>query len=288
MWSLFPFYFRPLADINPLEILDHRVWGAAAFLALWLPFNNRWASVKAALSDLRKARLLLLSALLIGGNWLVYIWAVTHDHVLQASLGYYLSPLVAVAMSWAILKERQNRFQMVAFALASLAVAAKMMLTGSLPWIALALGFSFASYGLVRKQTDVGPLSGLFVEALFLLPFALLHLSWLAWQNQLSFQIGLDWQHSGLILGLGIITVLPLYFFNTGAKALPYSFVAMLFYTVPTLLFFFATQIFGEPATWADVGVFAIIWLAVGLYLYGQFQGSRKARKVTKPPVKPM
>ncbi len=284
MWSLFPFYFRPLTGINPIEILDHRIWGAVAFLALWLPFNNRWASVKAALTDSRKARFLLLSALLIGGNWLVYIWSVTHDYVLQASLGYYLSPLVAVALSWAILKEKQNRFQMVAFGLASLAVAAKMVLTGSLPWIALALGFSFASYGLVRKQTDVGPLSGLFVEALFLLPFALLHLGWLASQGQLSFQLSpLDLQHSLLILGLGVITVLPLYFFNTGAKALPYSFIAMLFYTVPTLLFVFATQIFGEPATRADVGVFALIWLAVGLYLYGQFQGSRRTRAQAKP-----
>lgn len=186
MWSLFPFYFRPLTGINPLEVLDHRVWGSVVFLAFWLPFNNRWATVTCVLKDFKVARYLLLSAALIGGNWSVYIWAVTHDHVLQASLGYYLSPLVAVALSWAILKEKQNRFQLVAFILASLAVAAKMIMTGSLPWVALALGFSFASYGLVRKRTDVGPMSGLFIEALFLLPFALLHLAWLASQGEIG------------------------------------------------------------------------------------------------------
>ncbi len=275
MWSLFPFYFRPLTGINPLEILDHRVWGSVVFLAFWLPFNKRWATVTATLRDFKTARYLLLSAALIGGNWLVYIWAVTHDNVLQASLGYYLSPLVAVALSWAILKEKQNRFQFVAFILASLAVGAKIIMTGSLPWVALALGFSFASYGLVRKRTDVGPMSGLFIEALFLLPLALGHLAWLASQNALTVQVGLVWPQPLLILGLGVVTAMPLYFFNTGAKALPLSFVSMLFYTVPTLLFFFATQIFGEPATRADVLVFAVIWLAVGLYLYGQFQSKR-------------
>ncbi len=282
MWSLFPFYFRPLSGINPLEILDHRIWGSVVFLAFWLPFNRRWATVKAALRDVKVARYLFLSAALIGGNWLVYIWAVTHDHVLQASLGYYLSPLVAVALSWAILKEKQNRYQLVAFILASLAVAAKMIMTGSLPWIALALGFSFASYGLVRKRTDVGPMSGLFIEALFLLPLALGHLAWLASQDALSVQAGLAWPQSGLILGLGVVTVLPLYFFNTGAKALPLSFVSMLFYTVPTLLFFFATRVFGEPATLADVLVFAVIWVAVGLYLFGQFQSKRPQKPAPK------
>ena len=173
IWGCFPFYFRELESVSAIEILDHRIWASVVFMLFWLPFGGRARAVWQAITTPRSLALLSLTSALIVGNWLVYIYTVTSEQVLQASLGYYLSPLIAVGLSWLVLRERQSKLQLLAVAIACPSVAAKIIVSGTVPTYALILGLSFSLYSLIRKQLNVGRISGLFIEASLALPFAL-------------------------------------------------------------------------------------------------------------------
>ena len=276
IWGCFPFYFRELESVSAIEILDHRIWASVVFMLFWLPFGGRASSVWTAITTPRSLALLTVTSALIVGNWLVYIYTVTTEQVLQASLGYYLSPLIAVGLSWLVLRERQSSLQLIAVAIAVLSVAAKILVSGTVPTFALILAFSFSLYSLIHKQLDVGPISGLFIEACLALPFALAHMAWLQSQGELQFLFLATPQVNLFILGLGAVSIVPLYLFNLGAKALPLSLASMLFFLVPTLLFLFSVVFFGEALYWQDLIIFGGIWLAVGLYLAPYFQKSQK------------
>ncbi|HLT05376.1 MAG TPA: EamA family transporter RarD [Pseudomonas sp.] len=265
IWGLFPLYFKLLQAVPASEIIVHRVlWSAlfgAALLFVW-KHPGWWAELRA---HPKRLAVLALSGLLIAGNWLIYVWAVNNERMLEASLGYYINPLVNVLLALIVLRERLRRLQWLAVGLAALGVLQQIWLLGSLPWVSLALALSFGVYGLIRKQAPVAALPGLVVETWLLLPAALL---WLAWHPgavsaQPAFWGGaLFW----LLAAAGPVTLIPLVCFNAAARHLPYATLGFLQYLAPTLVLLQAVLLFGEPLDSARLASFACIWVALAVY----------------------
>jgi chloramphenicol-sensitive protein RarD len=263
MWGLFPIYMRAVADAMPLEIVAHRsLWslpvGAAALL-----IARQWRETRDAIISPKVLRLLAVSAALIALNWLVYIWAVNNGRVLQASLGYYINPLIFIAMGVVVLKERLRPVQLVAVALAGLGVLILTFGASVFPWPSFVMALSFTCYGLVRKTTPVGAMPGLFVETLVLAPFALLYFALFEPTDGFAFGahgIGLD-----VLLALaGPITVVPLLLFALAARRLTLTTIGFLQYIGPTLQFACGLH-YGEAFTMAHAACFALIWTALAL-----------------------
>ena len=265
IWSGFPLYFKLVAAIPASEVLGHRILWSLLFVALLLGLRGHWRGVREALTTPSLRRRLALSALLISVNWLVFIWAIANDHVLDASLGYFINPLVNVVLGVLLLGERLRRLQWLAVTLALAGVANLVWQHGSLPWIALTLAFSFGSYGLVRKQTSTDALSALFVETLLLVPLALGYLAFLDLAGHGHFLRG-PFVDDGLLLLAGVLTALPLLLFGGAARRLRLSTLGLLQYTVPTGHFLLAVFAFGEPFTAVHAVTFGVIWLALALY----------------------
>jgi chloramphenicol-sensitive protein RarD len=265
IWGLFPLYFKLLQDIPASEIIVHRVlWSAlfgAALLTVW-KHPGWWAALRA---HPQRLAVLALSGLLIAANWLIYVWAVNNDRMLEASLGYYINPLVNVLLALLVLRERLRRLQWLAVGLASLGVLQQIWLLGSLPWVSLALALTFGVYGLIRKQAPVAALPGLVVETWMLLPIALL---WLAWHPAAVSAQPEFWTSSQLWLlaAAGPITLIPLVCFNAAARHLPYATLGFLQYLAPTLVLLQAVLLFGEPLDSARLLSFICIWVALLVY----------------------
>lgn len=263
IWGLFPIYMKAVAEASALEIVAHRiVWslpvGAAALFAA-----RQWRETRAAIVSPRILRLLAISALLIALNWLVYIWAVNNGRVLQASLGYYITPLIFIAMGVLVLKERLRSIQLIAVALAGLGVLILTIGAGVFPWPSFVMAVSFTCYGFVRKTTPVGAMPGLFVETLLLAPIALFYFAQFKPAEGFAFgahAIGLD-----VLLALaGPITVAPLLLFALAARRLTLTTIGFLQYVGPTLQFVCGLY-YGEAFTIAHAACFALIWTALAL-----------------------
>ena len=265
IWGLFPVYFKLLESIPALEIITHRaIWSAlfgAALLLVW-KHPGWWREL---LDNPRRLAVLGASGVLIASNWLVYVWAVNNGHMLEASLGYYLNPLINVLLGLVVLRERLRPLQWVAVGLAALGVAQQVWQLGSLPWVSLVLALTFGFYGLIRKQAPVDALPGLVVETWMLLPLALV---WL-----LLFADGpsahLDFWSSPQALWLaaaGPITLVPLVCFNAAARHLPYATLGFLQYIAPTLVLLQAVLLFGERLDSTRLVAFGCIWLALVVY----------------------
>ncbi len=265
IWSGFPLYFKLVASIPASEVLGHRIVWSLLFVALLLALRGHWQGVREALATPMLRRRLALSALLVSVNWLVFIWAIANDHVLDASLGYFINPLVNVVLGVLLLGERLRRMQWLAVLLALAGVGNLVWHHGTLPWIALALAFSFGSYGLVRKQTPTDALSALFVETLLLAPLAVGYLVVLDLNGHGHFLRG-PTTIDGLLLLAGVLTALPLLLFGGAARRLQLSTLGLLQYTVPTGHFLLAVFVFGELFTTAHAITFGAIWLALALY----------------------
>ena len=265
IWSGFPLYFKLVADIPASEVLGHRILWSLLFVALLLALRGRWQGVREALVTPGLRRRLALSAVLVSINWLVFIWAIANDHVLDASLGYFINPLVNVVLGVLLLGERLRRLQWIAVALALAGVANLVWQHGTLPWIALLLAFSFGGYGLVRQQTSTDALSALFDETLLLAPLAIGYLIALDLAGHGHFLRG-PLANDGLLLLAGVLTALPLLLFGGAARRLRLSTLGLLQYTVPTGHFVLAVFVFGEPFTAAHAVTFGAIWLALALY----------------------
>jgi chloramphenicol-sensitive protein RarD len=264
-WGLFPLYFKTLAQIPALEIVVHRVlWSALGAVLLLLAWRHPdwWRELRA---HPRRLASLALSGLLIASNWLLYVWAVNNQHMLEASLGYYINPLVNVLLGLLLLGERLRRLQWLAVALAASGVAQQVWQLGSLPWVSLLLALTFGFYGLIRKRAPVAALPGLAVETWLLLPLAL---GWLYLHPAASTVQGAFWSTpQALWLALsGPITLLPLLCFNAAARHLPYATLGFLQYLAPTLVLLQAVLLFGEPLAPAKLLAFACIW--AGLLVY--------------------
>jgi chloramphenicol-sensitive protein RarD len=275
IWGTSPIYWRALTQVGAFEIIVHRIIWSALFLFLLVMGSRRGAELKKTLTSPRLLLILMGTSILVGGNWLVYVWAVTHDRVLQASLGYYINPLVNVVLGMVFLNERLRRAQTVAVCLATLAVLNLALHYGSIPWVSLTLAFSFGTYGLVRKMASIGPLMGLSVEMLILsIPASLwiLHLVQTPTGNFLHFGLSTDL----LLLGTGIFTATPLLLFNFGAKRITLATLGFIQYTAPTGMFLLGITLFHEPFTRVEALTFLLIWTALAIYSWDTVRIHRK------------
>lgn len=272
MWGCFPLFFAMFEGIPAWEVLIHRVLWSCLFLTVLVTLLRRWSPVRVALSHPKRLGRVLACAILIGLNWGLYIYAVDTRHVLQASLGYFLTPLVNVLLGMLVLKERMQRLQGVAVGLAAIAIAIQLVGMGEFPWITLSLALSFGIYGLLRKQVSLDGLSGLFVETLLLLPLGLLAIAWLMSSGHSHFLAG-DSRANWLLMACGIVTALPLLAFAGAARRLRLATLGFLMYLNPTLQFLIALLIFGEPLSPIQLISFVMIWAGLALYSYSAWLG---------------
>ena len=277
LWGAMPLYFKALARVPATEIVAHRIVWSVLFLGLLATVSRRWPTIRAAFATPRVVMILVTTALLIGINWLVFIYSVVSAHMLEGSLGYYLNPLVNVLLGVVLLKEKLTPAQIFATLLAAAGVAVLAAGAGSALWISLTLAASFALYGFVRKVAPVDSLEGLFIETVLLTPLALGYLVWLAGSETLRFgTLGLG---TDLLLALGgAATATPLLMFTAAARRLPYSTLGFLQYIAPTLQFLLAVLAFGEPLTTAHLVCFGAIWAALAIFTWGGWRGAMRAR----------
>ena len=275
MWGMFPVYFVWTSSAAPLEVLAHRVLWAVPFGALIVSLRGQWRDVADALTDRAKLVRLALAAASISVNWLTYIWAIQQERIFETSLGYYINPLMYVAIGVLAFGERLRRLQGAAVALATVGVAFLTFSGGTFPWVAMVLGSSFTLYGVIRKQVAIGAMPGLFIETLMLFPLAALWMSWYVAQGGASITSGDGWLAALLILG-GPVTVLPLMFFAIAARRLTLTAIGFLQFLAPTLPFLTGVY-YGEPLTTAKLACFAFIWTAVAVFSYDVLRRGRRA-----------
>ncbi|RJS94906.1 EamA family transporter RarD [Salinisphaera sp. Q1T1-3] len=267
-WGFFPLYLSWIdASVSPLEILAHRILWTAVMLGAAAIALGRTPWLRRAWASPRRLATLALSALLVGTNWGTFIWAVAHHRVIETSLGYFINPLLNVALGFVFLGERLRRPQWLAVALAVAGVAFVLVMHGRLPWTALLVAGSFGTYGLVRKQLDVDALTGLLTETLLLSPLAIAALVWLSAHGALSF--GLDAPRTDMLLfGAAIFTVVPFTAFAVAAQRLRLASVGLLQYITPTLHFLTGILILGEPLDSAQFITFVLIWIGLAIYTH--------------------
>lgn len=278
LWGLFPIYLKSLAPAGPMEVVAHRVLWSVPFGAFILSVRGQWRETLAAIKSPRIAALLAVASIFIAGNWLVYVWAVANNHVLQASLGYYINPLIFIATGVIVLKEKLSRAQIAAVGLAAIGVSVLTFGAGVFPWPSFVLALSFTSYGYVRKTTPVGAMPGLFIETVLLSPFALIFLMWMQSNGSLVFG------HYGMKLDIllflaGPATVIPLVLFALAARRLSLTMIGFLQYIGPTGQFLLGLY-YGEEFTLAHAICFGLIWTALALI---SIDAVRRNRRVAKP-----
>lgn len=274
MWGCFPLYFALFDGVPAWEVLIHRVLWSSVFLAIVITFMKRWQPVKMALAHPEKLGFVLGCAVLIAVNWGVYIYAVESRQVLQASLGYFLTPLVNVSLGMLVLKETISRLQVVAVTLATIAILYQLFLLGVVPWITLVLAFSFGTYGLLRKKVALDGLSGLFVETLLLFPVGMLALAALSYAGLSHFTENTATML--LLISSGIVTAIPLLAFAGAARRLRLSTVGFLMYINPTIQFLIALLVFSEPLSPEKLTSFIMIWTALAIYSWSAWSGRSK------------
>lgn len=265
IWGLLPLYIKSLPGIAPVEILLHRMVWSLVFLGLILGWRRQWAWLGKVLKDRRLLLSFAASAALLCANWFLYIWAVSANRVVDASLGYFINPLFSVLLGVVFLHERLRPLQWLSIAVAAAGVAWLTVAAGQLPWIALGLAASFGGYGLLRKTGALGALEGLSLETLLLFPLAAAALAWLFATGQDSFTHaapGTQW----LLLLAGPVTAVPLLFFAAGARRIPLSLLGLLQYTGPTLQLLLGVWLWNEPFPAQKQAGYALIWLSLALY----------------------
>jgi chloramphenicol-sensitive protein RarD len=262
-WGVLPLYFRMLRGVPAPEVLTHRIVWSLCFMVLFVTLRRSWPEVRRQLTP-RVLAQLALSATFISANWLIYIWAVNADHVLDASLGYYINPLVSVLLAVVFLHERLSRRQVIAIALAGVGVVSLVIRLGTFPWIALSLAITFGLYGLIRKRVPVDAAAGLLAEVAVLAPLALGYAAWLAVTGQSHFP-GPPLR-TALLAAAGVVTAVPLMWFANGVRRLRLATVGLLQYVNPTLQFAVAVAVFGEPFGPAHRFAFVCIWIGLAVY----------------------
>jgi len=277
IWGLGPIYWKAIAAVPALEISAHRVVWAFLFLLILIVAGRLRTEFVSALKDFRILMTLMLTAVILAGNWLLYVWAINNNYMLQGSLGYYINPLVNVVFGVLFLRERLRPAQVLAVLLAGAGVVYLTFSYGEFPWIALALAASFGLYGLIRKVAPVGALVGLSIETMFMLLPAAAYLIYLEAQGSASFlrgSVSIDL----LLLGTSVLTAVPLTCFTAGARRINLSTVGLLQYMAPTLIFLLAVFYYHEPFAAAQVRTFIVIWIALIIYSTDSMIYYRRAR----------
>ncbi|MFV8413145.1 EamA family transporter RarD [Vibrio owensii] len=281
MWGIAPIYFKSIAEVSPLEILSHRVIWSFFLLAALLHFGRHWRSVRDIIKNKTKMMFLVSTAILVGANWLIFIWAVNSNHMLDASLGYYINPLINVLLGMVFLGERLRKLQWFAVVLAACGVLVQLVVFGSVPVVAIALAMSFGFYGLLRKKVSVEAQTGLFIETLVMLPAAAIYLLFIA-SSPTSNMLDNPMQLNTLLIAAGVITTLPLLCFTGAATRLKLSTLGFFQYIGPSLMFLLAVLIYGEPFTSDKAITFAFIWGALVVFSFDGLRNNRKSRKAAQ------
>ncbi len=274
-WGLFPLYFLQVAEVPALEVVMHRTVWSMLFMLVLLLVLRRWAWLRGLSRQPKILAAFALSAMLLASNWLVYVWAVQHQHLLDASLGYFINPLVNIALGFFFLHERPRRLQWLAVAIATLGVGWLAWQTGHPPWVALTLGLTFGFYGLLRKVATLGAMEGLTLETMMLTPFAIGAIAWWTWQGSSAMSQG----HTATnlwLLAAGPLTAIPLLLFAAGARRIPMTTLGLLQYIGPTLQFTLGVYVFHEAFSPSRLIGFVLIWSALLLYSVDGWQNSRR------------
>ena len=276
MWGLLPLYFRALHAVPPLELVGWRVLFTVPVCFVIISFRKQWPDVRAALTSGHVLGLLVLSALLIGSNWLIFVIAINSGHVLATSLGYYINPLINVVLGTVFLGERLTRVQWMAVALAGAGIA--LLLGGALDTlaVALSLAFTFAFYGFVRKKAPVGAVPGLTIETVLLVAPALV-IVWLGAVSPAGSALAMGGHETPLLIASGVATAIPLLLFAVAARSLPLSTLGFVQFLSPTLSFILGLTVFGEALDTTRLACFALIWAALALYSWDMVKRARQA-----------
>ncbi|MEZ9073877.1 EamA family transporter RarD [Vibrio splendidus] len=278
MWGIAPIYFKSLSDVSPLEILSHRVVWSFFLLAFLLHIGHSWRKVRDTLTSKPKMLYLVATSILVGANWLIFIWAVNSNHMLDASLGYYINPLINVLLGMLFLGERLRKLQWFAVALAAIGVLIQLIAFGSVPIVAIALAFSFGFYGLLRKKVSLEAQTGLFIETLVMLPLAATYLLFIADSPTSDFSMN-PMQLNLLLVAAGVITTIPLLCFTGAATRLKLSTLGFFQYIGPSLMFLLAVLIYGEAFTSDKAITFAFIWGALVIFSFDGLRNNRKNKR---------
>ncbi len=264
IWGSFPLYFKQLAQYDPLEIIAHRIIWTFLFLLLFILVTKRFTWIRQFKKQPKWLFFTFFSGLIITSNWLTYVWAVNNDRLLEASLGYFMSPLLGVMLSLIVLQEKLRKLQWVAIAVATIAVAIQMILLGKLPWVSLILALSFGIYGIMQRKTPLMTIDALFVETALVVPVAFYWLSINQFQSsELSFWFSSEiW----LLMLAGPITLTPLLLFNKSTKMVAYSILSFMNYLTPSFVFLLAVFYYHESFDSNKLMVFSMIW--VGLLIF--------------------
>lgn len=280
LWGIVPIYFKQLDSIGAVAIVAHRIIWSVPLLIVVMALRGRLCEIARALKVRRTRNFLFLSAGLITGNWLVYVWAVNHGHVLAASLGYFLNPLLNVMLAMLVLKERLTRLQWIAVGIAAAGVAILAVQALQFLWISVALAGFWGCYSLVRKVAEVGPIAGLAIETSILAPVALAFFAWLTWSGSgtvFAPEAGVN----AMLVGSAVVTALPLLLFIGASKKLSFVTLGLIQYVAPTLQFLVGAFLYDEPLTASALTCFALIWVSLAVFSYDAWSKSRAPVSMT-------
>jgi chloramphenicol-sensitive protein RarD len=279
MWGIAPLYFRLIDHINADEILVHRVVWSTILLTLIVLLTKRWGNFIATITQPKIVMQLTISATFLAVNWFMFIWAVNNDHLLDASLGYYINPLFSVALGVVFLGERLRFWQLFAVGLAFIGVLIQLIMIGSLPIISLALAATFGTYGLLRKKMPLDSFVGLLIESLMMLPIALIY--WLFFlQTTTTNMFENTMSLNTLLICTGIVTTAPLLCFSAATKRMTLTALGFFQYIGPSIMFVLATFYYEEPLYFAKLITFACIWTALAIFSFDSVKARRKAAKI--------
>lgn len=281
MWGAFPIYFYFLAAVSSWEVVAHRIiWSVVTLLGiLW--WRGRLLDVFTTLKTPRQAGLLALAALLISGNWLVYIYAIATQRTIDASMGYFINPVFFILLGIVVFRERLNRYQTACVLIATAGIVYQVITLGGFSWISLFLPAAFGGYGALKKELQLESITSLFLETLLMTPFMLAFLAWLSNAEGLALFNGTPVEQTMLVLA-GVVTTIPLLLFAEGAKRLPLYAMGFLQYITPTLQFCIGVFAFGEPLNHHKLVGFVLVWIGLAVLMAGQAHTLRK-RKAMVP-----
>ena len=274
-----PIYFKEVSSVEPFEVLIYRVLFSVITLLPFLFFKKELASFLVTIKDIKKLKFLFFSTMFASVNWLIFIWAITNNQILEASLGYYINPLINVLLGFLFLNERMTRNQNIAIAIAVLAVLYQFVALGYIPIISLALAITFGLYGFVRKKVNLGSIVGLLIEVLIVLPFALVYLIYLLNNGGIAFIQNSGTYVSFMLTLSGLITVIPLLLFNGAATRMKLATLGFFQYIGPTVAFLIAIFVYNEEFNFDKLVTFALIWLALAVFSLDSIKSLRKKEK---------
>lgn len=275
LWGIFPIYWKALQHVPSTQILAHRAVWSLVFVLILLSIQRRWNEAKSVISFYPNVYIFLVTSFLLGGNWLIYIWAVNSNQIVEASLGYFINPLVNICLGMVFLRERLYRSQFISVLLAFVGVLFLTLQYGRLPWIAFSLALTFGTYGLLRKTAKAGSMVGLLFDTGFLAPISLFYLLFLAAHGSGAF-VSTNLKTDVLLIGAGVVTAVPLLLFAYGARRIQYSTVGFLQYITPTGQLLVGVFLYREQFTRAHAIAFGLVWVALILYSTSTFMTHKR------------